>query len=75
MVPNEEEFIKEKSSHIGDGIHIEASSLDGAVSNLPRSNGHLKAAGILQKYAKGKPDFDAEQKAVEDAITEKYSKI
>lgn len=70
MVPNEVGFVKEKSLHM-----IESSSLDGAVSNLPRSNGHLKAAGILQKHAKGKPDLDVEQQTVVNAITEKYSKI
>lgn len=34
----------------------------------------LKAAGILQEYAKGKPDLDAEKHAVVNTIAEKYSK-
>ena len=35
---------------------------------------HLKAAGILRKYAKGAPDIDAEKKTATDAVVAKYSR-
>lgn len=38
------------------------------------SDRQLKAAGILSRYAKGKPDMEAEQSAIRNAILEKHAK-
>lgn len=35
-------------------------------------NKKLNAAGMLQKYGKGQPDLDAEQKEIERAVIEKF---
>ena len=37
-----------------------------------RSPRRLMAAGILRRHAKGKPDLEAEQMAIEEAMIGKY---
>lgn len=69
------EIMKEKKLNIGDQISFCASDSDSIVIEISRTpKKKLKAAGILQKYAKGKPDLEAEQRTIEKAIIEKYSK-
>ena len=69
------EIMKEKKLHVGDQLSFVISDYDSIVIEISRNPGKkLKAAGILQKYAKGKPDPEAERKAIEEAIIEKYSK-
>ena len=68
------EIMNEKKLRIGDQISFRTSDPDSIVIEISRSPKKLKAAGILQKYAKGKPDLEAEQKAIEEAIVEKYTK-
>lgn len=70
------EIMKEKKLHIGDQLSFVMSDSDSIIIEISRNpKKKLKAAGILQKYAKGKPDLKAEQKAIENAIIEKYSKV
>ena len=69
------DIMKEKKLAIGDQISFSTSDPDSIVIEISRNPKKLKAAGILQKYAKGKPDLDAEQKAIEEAIIEKYTKV
>lgn len=68
------EIMQEKKLGIGDQINFEASDSDSIIIKISRNPKKLKAAGILQKYAKGKPDPEAERKAIENAVLEKYSK-
>lgn len=68
------EIMKEKKLNIGDQISFSTSDSDSIIIEISRAPKKLKAAGILHKYAKGKPDLEAEQKAIEEAIIEKYSK-
>ena len=69
------EIMKEKKLNIGDQITFSISDSDSIVIEIPRNpRKKLKAAGILHEYAKGKPDLEAEQRAIEEAIIEKYSK-
>ena len=69
------EIMKEKKLSVGDQISFSTSDPDSIVLKISRNpEKKLKAAGILQKYAKGKPDLEAEQKAIEEAVIEKYTK-
>ena len=69
------EIMKEKNLNIGDQISFMSSDPDSIVIQISRKpKEKLKAAGILHKYVKGKPDLEAEQNNIEKAILEKYSK-
>ena len=46
----------------------------GGIPMLQRVMMKLKAAGILSRYAKGKPDLNAERKAIEEAVVGKYGR-
>ena len=69
------QIMREKMLNIGDRIEFDTSRPDEIVITISKtSDRQLKAAGILSRYAKGKPDLEAEQKAIEEAIVEKYTK-
>lgn len=69
------QIMREKMLNIGDRIEFDTSRPDEIVIMISKtSDRQLKAAGILSRYAKGKPDLDAEQRAIRNAILEKYAK-
>lgn len=67
------DVMRQKNIHIGDEVNIDISRPDTIIIIVPKSEEkHLRAAGILSRYAKGKPDFNAERKAIENAVVEKF---
>lgn len=69
------QIMREKMLNIGDRIEFDTSRPDEIVITISKTSGRqLKAAGILSRYAKGKPDLDAEQRAIRNAILEKHAK-
>ena len=69
------DVLRQKNISVGDEVDIDTSEPDKIIITLPKTDGkRLKAAGILSRYAKGKPDFDAERKTIEDAVVGKYGR-
>lgn len=69
------QIMREKMLKIGDRIEFDTSRPDEIVITISKtSDRQLKAAGILSRYAKGKPDMEAEQSAIRNAILEKHAK-
>ena len=67
------EVLRQKNISVGDEVYIDTSQPDKIIITVPKTDGkQLKAAGILSRYAKGKPDLNAERKAIEEAVVGKY---
>ncbi len=69
------EVLRQKNISVGDEVYIDTSQPDKIIITVPKTDGkQLKAAGILSRYAKGKPDLNAERKAIEEAVVGKYGR-
>lgn len=69
------EVLRQKNISIGDEVYIDTSQPGKIIITAPGADGRrLKAAGILSRYAKEKPDFNAERKAIEEAVVGKYGR-
>lgn len=69
------EVMRQKNMCIGDEVQIDTSQPDAIVITVSKSEKkQLRAAGMLSGYAKRKPDLNAERKAFENAVVEKYRK-
>ena len=69
------EVLRQKNISVGDEVYIDTSQPDRIIITAPKTGGkQLKAAGILSRYAKGRPDFNAERKAIEEAVVGKYGR-
>ena len=73
MIPAE--VMRQKNIHIGDKVHVDISQPDAIVITVSKSEKkQLRAFGMLSGYVKRKPDLNAERKAFENAVVEKYRK-
>lgn len=67
------DVMRQKNIRIGDEVNIDISRPDTIIIIVSKSEEkQLRAAGILSRYAKGKPDLNAERKSIEKAVVEKF---
>lgn len=67
------DVMRQKNIRIGDEVNIDTSRPDTIIIIVSKSEEkQLRAAGILSRYAKGKPDLNAERKAIKNAVVEKF---